>query len=205
MSLYISLNILFREGGIMKFDGTNWKLFTPQNSDIPGSLTSDIITDEQNNKWATINLTNEIKILTAFEDGTTLKSNMIRPYSAYSNLATNECAIYTNGDKLWVRLGKQIDSSFVNKEISIQFKMVTASNEGVYTFNTTVEGKLFDPVINKQTNYSTCGPQNSSATVIFSVIIASECPDVNLVICSIAPSTPSTTFIFKIFAKYSVS
>jgi ligand-binding sensor domain-containing protein len=46
---------VFRTGGIMKFDGTNWDLFTPQNSELPGSLTSDIITDKDNNKWATIN------------------------------------------------------------------------------------------------------------------------------------------------------
>lgn len=45
----------FREGGIINFDGTNWKLLTPQNSPLPGSLTSDIIIDNNNNKWATIN------------------------------------------------------------------------------------------------------------------------------------------------------
>lgn len=43
------------EGGIMKFDGTNWKLFTPQNSPLPASFIRDITTDNQNNVWATIN------------------------------------------------------------------------------------------------------------------------------------------------------
>ncbi len=39
----------------MKFDGTNWTAFTPQNSVLPGSLLSDIVMDNQNNKWVTIN------------------------------------------------------------------------------------------------------------------------------------------------------
>ncbi len=43
---------VFGEGGIMKFDGTNWKLFTPQNSALPVSLARDITTDDQNNVWA---------------------------------------------------------------------------------------------------------------------------------------------------------
>ena len=50
---------MFRTGGIMKFDGTNWKLLTPQNSPLPGSLTSDIIIDNNNHKWATINEGND--------------------------------------------------------------------------------------------------------------------------------------------------
>ncbi len=46
---------MFRVGGIIKYDGMKWTAFTPQNSALPGSLMSDIIQDNQNNKWATIN------------------------------------------------------------------------------------------------------------------------------------------------------
>ncbi len=46
---------MFKVGGIMKYDGISWTAFTPQNSDMPGSLLSDIIVDNQNNKWVTIN------------------------------------------------------------------------------------------------------------------------------------------------------
>ncbi|MBU0558745.1 MAG: hypothetical protein KJ799_11455 [Bacteroidetes bacterium] len=46
---------VFKEGGIMKFDGLNWTLFTPQNSAFPGSLLGDIMTDGQNNIWAAVN------------------------------------------------------------------------------------------------------------------------------------------------------
>ena len=120
--------------------------------------------------WAESNLTNEIAVLTAHEDGNTLKSNSVRPYYSFTNnnfadftnLGTNECVIRTNGDELWIRFGKQIDSSFSNQDIRIQFRISTSSNEGTYTFNTTVEGVLFDPIVNNQTNYSTCGPDNRS-------------------------------------------
>jgi ligand-binding sensor domain-containing protein len=46
---------VFGEGGVMKYDGINWTLFSPQNSKLPGSLISDIIVDIQNNIWVTIN------------------------------------------------------------------------------------------------------------------------------------------------------
>jgi len=116
-------------------------------------------------KWATSNLTNEIKVFTAYNGGGTLLSNIVRPFAQYSNLATNECAIKTNGNELWIRLGKQIDASFSQQDIVVKFQMVTSSNEGIYNFYTTVDGVLFDPVINNQTNYSTCGPMKSSTTV----------------------------------------
>lgn len=46
---------IFREGGIMNYDGVNWNTFTPQNSLLPGSLINDIAIDRQNNKWMTVN------------------------------------------------------------------------------------------------------------------------------------------------------
>jgi ligand-binding sensor domain-containing protein len=46
---------MFRTGGFIKYDGDNWNLFTPQNSELPGSLISDMLTDNQNNIWITIN------------------------------------------------------------------------------------------------------------------------------------------------------
>lgn len=46
---------IFREGGIMNYDGLNWNTFTPQNSLLPGSLINDIAIDKQNNVWVTVN------------------------------------------------------------------------------------------------------------------------------------------------------
>lgn len=46
---------IFREGGIMNYDGVNWNTFTPQNSLLPGSLINDIAIDKQNNVWVTVN------------------------------------------------------------------------------------------------------------------------------------------------------
>ncbi len=123
--------------------------------------------------WAEFNLTNEIAVLTAYEGGSTLKSNIIRPYysftnnnfSDFTNLGTNECVVKTNNGELWIRLGKQVDSGFVNREIRIQFRIAVSANEGTYTFDTAVEGILFEPVVNNQTNYSTCGKQRNSTTV----------------------------------------
>lgn len=115
--------------------------------------------------WAESVLTNEIVVLTAYEGGATLKSNIIRPFAMYSNLGTNECAVKTNGDQLWIRLGKQVDDSFTTKTIKVIFKLKTASSEGDYTFYATVDAVLFDPVVNNQTNYSTCGQQQKSFIV----------------------------------------
>ncbi|MDP2038732.1 MAG: two-component regulator propeller domain-containing protein [Ignavibacteria bacterium] len=46
---------MFREGGIMNYDGVKWNTFTPQNSLLPGSLINDIAIDKQNNAWVTVN------------------------------------------------------------------------------------------------------------------------------------------------------
>ena len=139
---------------------------TLANSISPSNSGINVVTVEKPSafgNWVSSNLTNEIKILTGY-DGGTAKSNVVRSFSAYSNLATNECAVQTNGDELWIRFGKQISSTFGDKDIIIKFSMDTPTNGGTYTFDTTVEGVLFDPSLN-QTNYSTCGPQKNSCTV----------------------------------------
>ena len=37
----------------MKYDGTNWTLFTPENSILPCRIINDIFTDKDNNTWVT--------------------------------------------------------------------------------------------------------------------------------------------------------
>ncbi len=118
--------------------------------------------------WSTINLTNEIIVETAYEDGSTLKSNIIRPLSQLNSLATNEAVIQTNNNTLWIRLGKAIDHSFSNPDIKVSFKLTTpvpSVNKSIHTFYAAVDSVLFDPIINNQTNYSTCGPQKNSVSI----------------------------------------
>jgi ligand-binding sensor domain-containing protein len=54
---------MFQVGGLIQFNGIDeWTLYTPQNSDLPGSLIGDIMCDNQNNIWVSIQTGSIVKI-----------------------------------------------------------------------------------------------------------------------------------------------
>jgi len=54
---------MFQSGGLIRFDGNDqWKLYTPQNSNLPGSLIGDILCDNQSNIWISIQSGSIVKI-----------------------------------------------------------------------------------------------------------------------------------------------
>ncbi|MFC1503898.1 hypothetical protein ACFL6D_00620 [Spirochaetota bacterium] len=118
--------------------------------------------------WCGItNITTNIEVWTAYDGSSSLKKNTTLYFSIdnLTNIQTNEVVIRTNGDSLWMRLGKQIVSSSSNKRIEVRFNMATEIDiPNIYTFDTYLEAVLFDPHRN-QTDYSTCGPQKKSGTI----------------------------------------
>ncbi len=41
----------FQEGGIVKYNGTNWEVFTPDNSELPVNMVTSIAIDKRDNVW----------------------------------------------------------------------------------------------------------------------------------------------------------
>ncbi|MEE8186745.1 MAG: hypothetical protein V3T99_03670 [Nitrososphaerales archaeon] len=82
----------FRQGGLMKFDGNNWTLYTPENSELPYNAIRDIVIDSRDNKWVAISETvNNASLIRISDDNWTRfdKSNMGFTAYYFGNLAVD--------------------------------------------------------------------------------------------------------------------
>jgi len=74
----------FRQGGIVKYDGIDWKVYTPDNSDLPVNFVQSIAIDKDDNVWLALNeIVNEAYLVKISGDNWTIYTSTYLGFKPY--------------------------------------------------------------------------------------------------------------------------